>query len=228
MLYYVVSFRIDTVIVSALCKKTDLRIHWIFFFCTCCRLWFLLCNKLYPDSNFQSIDFDFNSIEEKKMVRHNEDTSLQLNFAYCFRPIYYFARICGQMPFTISYPKIGAIIEAKYYKLDFIWCAISLGIQFSFIRLAFDLLTSSPRDSTVISSTIYFCNLTVWFVIILFGISMMPLDARNRLKIVEIFEKFNHFDQEVHHSNPHILHEFFEFSYVQLLFEFLSPTRWPA
>lgn len=131
------------------------------------------------------------------MIQLDEDISDKLNFTFCFRPIYYFARICGQMPFTIIYHcKNGTIVGTKFSKFDFIWCAISLCVQFSFIRLAIDLLTS-PRDPNQLSSTLYFCNLSIYLITILFGISMMALDTRNRLKIVGILKEFVHFDEEV-------------------------------
>lgn len=130
------------------------------------------------------------------MIPHDEHTSQQQNFAICFRPIYYFARMCGQMPFTITYHANAAVFTAKFYARDFIWSAISLCIQISLIRLAVDLMTS-PRHPNIISSTLYFCNLTVWFITLLFAITMIIFDACNRVKIVDLLKKFTDFDQEV-------------------------------
>lgn len=54
-----------------------------------------------------------------------ENSLKKENFEYCFRPIYYFSRAYGQIPFTITYYKNGAIDGVKIYKRDYIWVAIS-------------------------------------------------------------------------------------------------------
>lgn len=108
--------------------------------------------------------------------------SVQRNFAFCYRPIYYFARVCGQMPYTITYHPNGAIVGIKLYKCDFIWFAISLSIQISFIYMAINFYKSYQsyqQQVQPIVSTIYFGQLTIWFICLLFGITVMGLDTCN-------------------------------------------------
>lgn len=118
------------------------------------------------------------------------------NFAYEFRPIHCFARICGQMPFTITYHTKDAIVGVKIEKRDFACIAIAICIQISFICFAVDMLksTSDPNAHTY---NLFFGNLIVWFVILLLGICVMILDACNRYKFVRILNKFIVFDEGV-------------------------------
>lgn len=160
-----------------------------------------IVQKIAVQFEFDCIDFNLDRMEDM----------MQLNFTFGFRPIYYFARICGQMPFTIIYHRSnGAIVGTKFFKCDFIWSAISLCMQIAFIRFAMDLLTS-PRDPNQISATLHFCNIIIWFLTVLFGISMMVLDTHNRWKIVGILKEFVHFDNEV---DPLISsHNFYRFPF---------------
>lgn len=126
----------------------------------------------------------------------NKNTPSAWNFAYEFRPIHYFARVCGQMPFTITYHTKGGIVGVKMEKWDFIWIAITISIQISFICLAVEMLksTSDPNAHTY---NLYFGNLIVWFFILLFGICMMAIDVCNRFRFSRILNKFIIFDEGV-------------------------------
>lgn len=188
---YVVSFRTNAQVVcmAELCDLIK------YFLLNCVAV---VCNIEWTQwSVFWTLNSRLHCIDWlAKMIQHDECSSEQRNIAICFRPIYYFARICGQMPFTITYHANAAIYTAKFHARDFIWSTVSLCIQISLIRLAVDLMTS-PQHPKIISSTLYFCNLTVWFITLLFAISMMVLDAHNRSKIVDLLQKFTDFDQEV-------------------------------
>lgn len=130
------------------------------------------------------------------MARCENSSQGKDNFAYGFRLIYYFARACGQMPFTITYHANGAIDGAKIYKRDIIWLVISIGLQIAFILLIIHYLTSF-RNPNADTSTLYLANLFAWFMTVLIGIVMIALDLCNRSKIVGILKKFTHFDKEV-------------------------------
>lgn len=102
----------------------------------------------------------------------NKNTPAIRSFAYEFRPIYYFARVCGQMPFTITYHTKGATVGVKMNKCDFIWLAITVFIHISFIFWSIEILksTSDPNSHRY---NLYFGNLILWFLILLLGISHM-------------------------------------------------------
>lgn len=127
----------------------------------------------------------------------DENAATNRSFTYGFQPIYYFARICGQMPFTITYhSKNGVIVGAKLLKRDFIWFGISLCIQMSFVGLAIKFL-KSIRDPNAHTYNLYFGNLILWLLFLLLGICIMVLDTCNRFKIVKILNDFTTFDEEV-------------------------------
>lgn len=130
------------------------------------------------------------------MAQHRDDFDNleQFNFPYCFRPIYYFARVGGQMPFTITYPIYGGIVRAKFCKRDFIWFTISLGIHIYYIFMAIEMFKSYQNLNTIL---VDYGQLIIWFLSLLIGICTMILDACNRFKIVKIFNKFTIFDKEV-------------------------------
>lgn len=130
------------------------------------------------------------------MVYRDKFASEKRNFSYNFEPIYYFVRVCGQMPFTIVANAHGIAVDAKMYQRDFIWLAISIGIHCAFIFMAVEIF-QLPRHPNAATSTIHFGDLTFWLVSLLVGISILAMDACNRFKIVEILKKFTSFDEGV-------------------------------
>lgn len=108
------------------------------------------------------------------MAQQNELPAHRRNFAYCFRPIYYFARFAGQMPFTITYQPNSSAVKAKFYEIDLIWIAYSLCVHISFIRLTIEGFRIYKHKSLA-TSTMYFGNYTIWFISVLLGISDMVL-----------------------------------------------------
>lgn len=129
------------------------------------------------------------------MDENNREASEKQNFSHCFRPIYYFARVAGQMPFTITSCRNGATVAAKFNICDFIWLAISLGIHIYFIHWTFKEFESYKILSA--DDVLAIFNLTMWIANFFLGIFFMVLDAYNRLKIVEMLNKITMFDQEV-------------------------------
>lgn len=130
------------------------------------------------------------------MAECNENASKKLNFAYCFRPIHYFARVGGQMPFTITYSANGATVGAKVYKRDLIWSTISLCIHIFFIYDAIEDFKSIGHSTTNMTPLVV-CNLSMYIISLLFGISVMALDFANRFKIVKMLHEITIFDKEV-------------------------------
>lgn len=131
------------------------------------------------------------------MAERNDAPTEQQHFAYCFQPIYYFARIAGQMPFTIiRQPPNSSIVKAKFYVRDFFWLAFSLCIHISYIRISI-LDFKSYKHKNSVTSTMYFGNLTLWFASLLLGIGVIASDVCNRVRIIRILNEFTAFDKEV-------------------------------
>lgn len=121
--------------------------------------------------------------------------SKTMNFAYCFRPVYYFSRIFGFTPYTIIYDSNGRIQVPKIRVLDIIWLILSIFAQI----LSPILYTRNEKFS------IYHINLAILIradaIIIavrtIFNISAIVMDMCNRYKLVETLKKLDDFDDHV-------------------------------
>lgn len=134
-------------------------------------------------------------------VQPNADTkdgnqrSTNLNFAITFRPIYYFLRLFGFMPFTIVYDSKGEVQAARITARDILWLLISLCAYL----LAFNgsKIWENPyllhKYSTVFIYVIKLYDISE----ILFGIIGIVMDLCNRFKLIDIMRTLNQFDKEV-------------------------------
>lgn len=131
------------------------------------------------------------------------------------------------MPFTITSSTNAAFVGVKLCKRDFIWSAISLSIQISFIWMAINFYRGFLSHGAF-TSTIYFGNLTIWFVSLLLGISVMALDLINRRSIVQILNKVTVFDTEVRKwfVIDRIIAFFSQFISRWFVLESTSTTKW--
>lgn len=118
------------------------------------------------------------------------------SFAYCLRPIYYFARICGQMPFSITHQPNSSIVKVNFHKRDIIWLILSMSVQVTLIFRAIQML-KSYRHTNSATFTLHLGHSTIWFLNSILGICVMILDALNSGKIVRILNDFTSFDKEV-------------------------------
>lgn len=118
-----------------------------------------------------------------------------LNFAIAFRPIYYFSRIFGRMPFTIVHNSNGEIQRPRITAFDIIWLFISLCVYSVALisnQMWKDTYVAWKRNKIFIISNNVYALLEVGFCLI--GIIM---DLFNRYKIVQVLNKFTIFDKKV-------------------------------
>lgn len=119
----------------------------------------------------------------------------KLNFAYCFRPIYYFSRIFGYMPFTIIYDSSGAIQKPKIRIFDLIWFILSFLIQtIPPLMYVQNEGLSIHYATSFILSRIDIILVNFWMTYIIVSIAM---DMYNRFILIEILKRINNFDEEV-------------------------------
>lgn len=122
--------------------------------------------------------------------------SNKFNFAYSFRPVYYFSRVFGFSPFTIIYDSNGKIQKAKIRMFDIIWFILSISGQilspvfyiqnetsFSIYHISLEILIRS--DSIVITMRTIFTILAI------------VMDMCHRHKLVEILKRIENFDDDV-------------------------------
>lgn len=121
--------------------------------------------------------------------------SKSINFAYSFRPVYYFSRISGFAPFTISFDSNGTIQVPTIRVFDIVWLILSIFAQilspilfvrnekFSIHHISLAILIRSDVISIVVRTT--------------FNISAIVFEMCKRYKAVEILKKITDFDEDV-------------------------------
>lgn len=132
------------------------------------------------------------------------------NFAYGFRPIYYFSRIFGLMPFTFVYNSKGKIDGLKVGLVDILWLIISITIN---LTMAFMILGSTQylyyvkSTSFILEGVDYFLLLVAAILnttIIGFGICIAS-------KLVGVLKNIDSFDDNVR-VPFHLLQKYFVLS----------------
>lgn len=121
----------------------------------------------------------------------------KFNFFYSFRPVYYFSRTFGFLPFSIVYDSNGSIQIPKIRVFDSLWFTIAMSV---YILSAVIVLqnTESPEDGSNIESVILKITDYILLVSMLFfGAVIIGMDMINRFKLVEILKDINTFDEEV-------------------------------
>lgn len=119
----------------------------------------------------------------------------KMNFAYCFRPVYYVSRIFGYMPFTIIYDSNGAIQRPKIRAFDFIWFILSVLIQtLPPIFYVQNEALSIYYGTSFILSRIDIILVTFWMIYIIVSLVM---DMWNRFILIDILKRINNIDEEV-------------------------------
>lgn len=123
------------------------------------------------------------------------------NFIHVFWPIYCFARICGQMPFSIVHePHVGIRNStSRISKIDALWFFIAICI---YSTLTFSVCVYLVRVFSYygINPTLYVLASGVGLLCLtnfICGILILIMDMCNRHKIVSILKKITIFDREV-------------------------------
>lgn len=120
----------------------------------------------------------------------------KLNFMYSFRPVYYYSRVCGFMPFTITYKSCGAIHGLKVERLDILWFGVSILIN---VTLAFmiskdtEYLHETKNGSIILMGGDYLLQVSS----MIFDAVFICTDLCIRYKMVDILRKINTFDEQV-------------------------------
>lgn len=125
------------------------------------------------------------------MVSKPDDIDI-IDFAYSFRPIYYFSRVGGMIPFSIFHNSQSATIR----KRDITWLAISIFSYLSvLILIVYDL--NVPNDENSNFNALILGDILHAILCTVFGIVAIIMDMGNRFKFMRIFKKFTTFDEQV-------------------------------
>lgn len=124
----------------------------------------------------------------------------KLNFFYSFRPIYYFSRIFGFMPFTIVCDSTGTAREPAIRSLDIFWFIVSIFsyLLSAFVSFEFALFPQNPdyNESVILLGADYVIVISG----LVFGAFIIVMDIFNRFKLVGILNDMKTFDEEVRQS----------------------------
>lgn len=123
----------------------------------------------------------------------NEIPVKRINFLYIFRPIYYFSRISGLMPFSITYGANGEVQRPKITILDGIWFVISIFVNSLQVYLTLRVMfvkQTSPTFVMILGNT--FLLMTT-----IYGVGAVAMDMCNRFKFIEILKSLAIFDNQV-------------------------------
>lgn len=141
-----------------------------------------------------------------KRLKFNQNKNFNghivVNFVHVFRPIYYFARFFGQMPFSIVQIASDEFHQPRIRKWDFIWFTISicmytvLTVFNSWYIFRASLLFRVNKILYLLAWTIS----TLRFVNFLCALVMLIMDVCNRHRLVNILNKFTAFDRKVKFS----------------------------
>lgn len=122
--------------------------------------------------------------------------SKNFNFMHSFRPIYYYSRVCGLMPFTITYNSRGLIHGLKVETMDILWFGISILLN---LTLAFliskdtENLQEIKNGSIILMGGGYLLQISS----MIFDAVFIVIDMSVRYKLVNILRKINIFDEKV-------------------------------
>lgn len=134
--------------------------------------------------------------ENHKVKSH---TAKIIDFPHVFRPIYFFARFFGQMPFTIVYRSSSGIFgRPQVNKIDALWYFISIctytALAYSICYFLIRAFSHYPIDPIlyVLTSAVNMFRLINF----LCGILILIMDMCNRHKLLKILNKFTMFDRK--------------------------------
>lgn len=132
-----------------------------------------------------------NSVETGKQME-------KINFSYSFRPIYYFSRVFGLMPFSITYDSNGEAQRPQIGIFDGIWFVFSMLIYSSSVYfIALKLMIRTSATFVVIVGN------TFLLMSIIYGVGAVAMDmCFNRFKFTEIVKSFTVFDKQVNLTIP--------------------------
>lgn len=132
------------------------------------------------------------AVNDEKNSVENQAQVQQINFSHSFRPIYYFSRVFGLMPFSITYDSNGEAQCSRIRIFDGIWFVISMLIYSSSV---YCIVLRFEKQSS--STFVVIVGNTFLLMSIIYGVGAVAMDMYNRFKFFEIVKSFSVFDKQV-------------------------------
>lgn len=135
-----------------------------------------------------------NSSSERQLTALH---SKRINFFHRFRPVYYFARTLGFLPFSIVCDSNGSVQAPNIRVFDILWFTIAMSIYI----LSAIIVTRSTEylefGSNIEFAVLRITDYLLLVLMLLFGALIIAMDLCNRFKLVGILKNINAFDEEV-------------------------------
>lgn len=133
---------------------------------------------------------------DRSKALEKSDHSRELNFVYSFRPIYYYSRLLGLMPFSIIYDSNKEPQKPKVRVSDGLWFVVSICFYCMMAIVSYEARKHS-RNSSKGSSYVLILGDSFHLISgLLIGALTIAMDMCNRHKLVGILRKFTAFDRE--------------------------------
>lgn len=147
---------------------------------------------IQPSSTQIHSEFDVNEKIHTKITK----------FVDIFRPVYYFSRLCGQMPFSM----VQQTLHSDFYKpqvgrRDALWFTISM-VSYTTVTIFTCLKLTAKFDQNKTVYVLFMGNSMLHSMTMLFGVVKLAMDMYNRHKLVSILNKFTQFDHKVRIIEP--------------------------
>lgn len=139
------------------------------------------------------------------VYRSKKFAAQQLDFIDSFKPIYYFLRILGLMPFSITRSSNGNISEPKVKKSNGLWFLFSICIYSMASFISFEYVKFNRESNAYLYMMVLSQNLLLTTGLIC-CVLFVAMDMCNRFKLVDILQKFMIFDKEVSDFVPILIH----------------------
>lgn len=140
-----------------------------------------------------SVEQSLDNTQSEKV--ENEVYAEKVSFTQSFRPIYYFSRMFGLMPFSIINDSNGEAQEPRISKLDGLWFVVAICTYLAMGYITYE--NAAPKDPNSMPYKLLFVDSIIFFPEIILGIFIIGFEMCNRFKLINILKEFITFDTEV-------------------------------
>ena len=162
------------------------------------------------------------SLHHRSQANTKTKLSKKYNFMYSFRPVYYFSRVYGLMPFTITFNSRGKIRGFEVGPFDILWFILTIVINLT-LALLISKDTEFLRDTRSGSIILVGGDYSINIFSMIFNAVLIVTDMCLRHKLVDILKKINTFDEKVSRSSISILSKIL---YPFFCFKFVGCNNW--
>lgn len=128
-------------------------------------------------------------------ISPNKVKNERINFWFSIRPMYYFSRIFGLMPFSIVRNSNDEIQTARVNKFDFLWFITSVSLYSCMAVVCFR--TTHYEEGRNLSHVLLIGDRLLLTICLVSSVIKIIFDMSNRFRLIDIWKKLAYFDKEV-------------------------------